>query len=105
MKSRSNNCRGSVEHGTGCGLCGKCYSELARLKRESREDVTDRDINQWEEAATDPQHLEIIRLARVGLWAERHSLEIDDALRVAVTALPPARARMITEALRVRPKR
>lgn len=80
-------------------------AELAKLKRMNRPKVGEVDLDHWEEAAEDPQHLEIIRLARVGLWAEVHSVEIDDGLRLAGKELPTARRRAFENALSKRPRR
>lgn len=99
------NCRGDVQHGTGCNLCGKCLAELARLKRMAKPDVTEKDLDRREKIAMDGEDREIIRLARVGLWAELHSVEIDDALRIAGRSLHPLRRRALEAAITTRPRK
>lgn len=99
-------CKGCYMLGTACGNCIRCAEQLAKLKKENRQDVTELDLNRWEAVAEDPQHVEIIRLARVGLWAEQNSIEIDEALRVAATASMRApRRKQMHLALSSRPRR
>jgi hypothetical protein len=98
-------CKGQVEHGTGCNVCGKCLAEIARIKRENRPKITDSSLTMWEAAATDPEHIEIIRLARLGLWAEKNHFEIDQALSLARRELPQTSRRAFENAQKTRPPR
>lgn len=77
---KSKTCKGAMEHGTGCGFCGGCMAELARLKRENGLEVNELELYKLDAEAKDPKAKEIIRLARIGLWAERHSVAIDEGL-------------------------
>ena len=62
-------------------------------------------LNAWNEAAEDPQHLEIIRLAFLGLWAEKHAVAIEDALSAILVRLPVAQISRFEKALDGHPKR
>lgn len=46
--------------------------------------VTEYDLTLWEAAAENPQLLEIIRLARIGLAAEKYSGAILDSLTLVI---------------------
>jgi hypothetical protein len=103
MKS-SLNCKGSLAFGNGCGLCGKCISEISRMKREREPDVTEQDLDNLEAKALNPHQFSIVQLARVGLWAEKNSVEIDDALRAAQN-LPTPRRKSFEKTLNSRPRK
>lgn len=94
-------CKGSYLFESACGNCTRCTEELRRLKKDHsiRKAVSDQDLNIWEAAAEDLQHLEIIRLARIGLCVERHSVAIEDALVLAIGELSVAKISRFERAL------
>ena len=86
----STTCKGTLALGTGCGMCINCNAELKRLKKIPNVNpiVTDQTLNVWEHSIEDHELLAIIKLARVGLWAENHSVAITDAIKLVVGELP-----------------
>lgn len=76
------NCGNSLKTGNACGICKGCEKEKAELeaKRPVSLLVTDSSLDAWDAAAEDKQLREIIRLARVGLWATRYEGFIVTAL-------------------------
>lgn len=83
-------CNGQVSHGTGCGICLKCEKEIDKLRENSPVSVlvNEKILKLWAEAAEEPDLKEIVRLAGVGLWSERHSQAIEDALNAQLASLP-----------------
>jgi bacterioferritin-associated ferredoxin len=100
---RGVNCKGELEQNTGCGFCGKCLATAARLKREHHLEVTETQIRRFEMSTTDRTALEVLRLARIGLWAEISSVLIDDALQFAVRELPIQRSTKFQHVINTRP--
>lgn len=76
-------CKGYLALGSGCGLCKKCAVHKEELAKQAPASflISERELAFWEAAASAPDLLEIIRLARVGLVTERHGTAIDLALR------------------------
>lgn len=75
-------CKGTIAHGTGCGLCRNCEAEKNRLSevRPVSVLVNEAVLDLWLETVEDKQLREIIRLAGHGLWAERFEDPIVKAL-------------------------
>lgn len=66
--------------------------------------LTEEILEIWEQTAEDPQHREIIRLAKVGLWASRHSVAITNALQAIRGELRPSEISPYEKAHDSRPK-
>lgn len=62
-------------------------------------------LNDWEFAASHPQLLEIVRLAKLGLWAETHSSAIEDAITGTIARMPVSHISRYEKALDSKPKR
>jgi hypothetical protein len=94
-------CKGSVTHGTGCGICPSCEVEKEKLHAQKPVSflVKEDDLDHWAAIADDPQFQEIIRLARHGLVSERHSNAITDALKLALGEMPVAKISRFEKAL------
>lgn len=65
---------------------GKTCTEERELEavKPAETFVTEYDLALWEAAVENPQLLEIVRLARIGLAAEKYSIPILDALTLVI---------------------
>jgi hypothetical protein len=94
-------CKGSITHGTGCGVCQSCEVEKEKLhaKRPVSFLVKEDDLDHWAGIAEDPQFQEIIRLARHGLWSERYEGAIVTALTSMMNDQPRGKISTFERAL------
>jgi len=100
-------CRGTLAHGTGCGACTRCEDEKARLSavRPISILVNESVLALWAGTVEDPQLREIIRLAGVGLWAERFEDPIVSSLNAMMQGQPRGRISTFERALDALPSR
>lgn len=97
----SMECKGRLFLGTGCGICERCKEELRVLKKIPTVNpiISEKTLNIWEHSIEDHELLAIIKLARVGLWAENHSVAITDAIKLVVGELPVSKITRFEKAM------
>lgn len=79
------------------------------LKRKPKTCPLDQPIDElvlcyWQASVDNPQHLEIIKLARIGLWAKKNAAALTDALKLAAGELTVDKAQAYNDAMLTKPK-